>query len=142
MNKITLIRPEESINKSYSYPILINGEHVTDLSNNSEEVVTVDTDTISLQAQMGWTSSNRKEITFENSDHLKLRVTGNHFYNRVIRYLGGISFPLLAAIWILASHIPVINYGIPIFGTVLLLYLIYTLTIDKNNWLSITVANT
>lgn len=130
MNKITLVRPEESINKSYSYPILINGEHVTDLSNSSEEVLKVDANTITLQAKMGWTNSNTKEITFEDSNHFKLRVIGNRFYNHVIRYLGAIAFPLISAIWILSNHILIINYGIPVIGTALLLYLLYTLTID------------
>lgn len=141
MNKITLIRPKESVNRSYSYPILINGKHVTDLNNDSEEVLTLDDDKVTMEAKVGWAGSTPQEIDFRDTDHITLKIHGNRFYNCVVRYWGAIAFPLLATTWILANHIPTINYGIPIFGTGLLLYLVYTLTINRNNWISITEMN-
>lgn len=137
MNKITLTRPKESVNKFYSYPILINNEPVTKLANYTEEALSVNSNNVTIEATVGWAGSGSKEITFQNREHIKLQVTANNFYNKVVRYTGGIAFPSLAAIWLVANHIQGVNYGAPILGIIILLYLIYTLVIDKENWIII-----
>lgn len=135
MVQLTIKRPEESFNKSYSYPIYVNGEHITDVSNNSEQTVRVDADKISIKAKMGWSGSKRITLDGKNRNSLKVEVRGNKFYNRVVRYTGGVIFPGLAAVWAITPDSAALNYGLFVTGILILSLLVYTLTADRNSWI-------
>lgn len=137
MVHLILNRPQESVNKSHSYSIFVNDEHVADLSNNSEQTFRIDTDTVDIQARMGWSGSQKITLDAKNKDTLKVKVRGNKFYNRVIRYTGGAIFPSLAAAWIITPDSPALNYGLLAVGILILLLFIYTLTVDRNSWIII-----
>ncbi len=137
MSNVTLTRPKETVNKLNSYTILFDNDHATELKNNTKETLSTNAKKVTIEAKMGWVGSGPKEINFQNGENIKLQVTANNFYNKIIRYTGAIAFPSLAAVWYLANHIQIINYGAPILGILILLYLIYTLIIDKENWILI-----
>lgn len=133
MLEITLIRPQETINKNCAYDICTpNGEKIASLSNGERKVVQIPADVQFIQAKLQWCGSTNIPVQ-PAANGATFEVTGNLFLNR--------QMPLLGAM------IPLIALMLPGFGLdkmvviailmVFLLLLIGTLTVWKNHWLRI-----
>ncbi|MDX9696688.1 MAG: hypothetical protein RBT49_12930 [Bacteroidales bacterium] len=136
MKTLKIRRPQESINKYFSYEIFIGVNKITELKNGEEKSIEIPShlENDSLYAQLLWCGSKKINLKdFESTN--TLLVSGSELLNRRIPLLIGL-FPLIG-ISLFSRMTPLMKYiGIGILSMLLLL-LIATLTIGRDKWLKI-----
>ncbi|MEO1021937.1 MAG: hypothetical protein AAFW89_05285 [Bacteroidota bacterium] len=136
MKKITLKRPTEGFNTYCSYDILIGGKKITDLSNGEEKTIELQPHQESeiLEAKIQWCGSQSYAIS-DASETGTLLVSGNELLNRKIPLIGAL-FPL-SGILLFTGDSMLAKTIVTSVLMLVLLGIIGTLTIWKNNWLTI-----
>lgn len=135
-SNITLIRPKELSNRYFSYPIFINDEHVTDLGNNSKQIISVDTEQIDVEAQIMWCGSPTESFDLQEKEELTLPIRGNKFYN-LFTPIMGCMLPGLMGVHYLLPDTELIENGLLAITLLMLLFILYTLTLDRTAWIEI-----
>lgn len=135
MNKITLHRPEESFNKTFSYKVLVGKKYLTELKNGEQKTIEIPSDLANetLKAKIQWCGSERLELRqLYNSE--KIFISGNEFLNRKMLIIGAM-FPLIGLMLFNLNIVPK-NIGIGVF-ILFLIGITGTITLWRNKWLNI-----
>jgi|SRR6056297_2305128 len=135
MNKITLHRPEESFNKTFSYKVLVGKKYLTELKNGEQKTIEIPSDLANetLKAKIQWCGSERLELRqLYNSE--KIVISGNEFLNRKMLIIGAM-FPLIGLMLFNLNIVPK-NIGIGVF-ILFLIGITGTITLWRNKWLNI-----
>lgn len=136
MNELILNRPKEQSNKLQSYSVFVDDEQVAELKNDSQQSISVDANKITLKAKLHWCGSNSKQFTFDGKDKLTVNIQGNQFYYKMLL----VCFPFLLTFIVLPnifSDSQSIKYISISFIVLMCIYLIYSVTVNKNSWITI-----
>ena len=135
MNKITLHRPKERFNKTFSYKVLVGKKYLTELKNGEQKTIEIPSDLANetLKAKIQWCGSERLELRqLYNSE--KIVISGNEFLNRKMPIIGAM-FPLIGLMLFNLNIVPK-NIGIGVF-ILFLIGITGTITLWRNKWLNI-----
>jgi hypothetical protein len=140
MKTLKIRRPQENINKYFSYEIFIGVNKITELKNGEEKNIEIYShlENEPLYARLLWCGSKKNNLKdFESTNNII--ISGSELLNKRIPLLVGL-FPIIG-ISLFSRFTPLMKYiGIGIL-IMLLLLLIATLTIGRDKWLKIEIKD-
>ncbi len=137
MAELTLIRPEHNFpNRFTDYSIYVNGKHTLDLGKGNKKTINVDSGDATVKAKVRFWGSQNHNFNLTKDDQLKLKVSGNAFFNR----LYGI-FVLTFSVYLLLNmffdiSIP-FESSLHFISTLSIIGVIFIAIFKRNSWLSI-----
>ena len=140
MKTLKIRRPQENVNKYFSYEIFIGANKIAELKNGEEKNIEVPShlENDSLYARLLWCGSKKIDLKdFESTN--TIIISGSELLNKRIPLLVGL-FPIIG-IFLFSSLTPLMKLVGIVILSMLLLLLIATLTIGRDKWLKIESKN-
>ncbi len=136
--KIILQRPNEKFNKYTPYKVFANTTEITELKNGENKEVEINEDELNINAKLSFCGSNKIDIKELNNNDTII-IKGNYRLNRFMPFSGALAvFP---AMFIVGNYGITAKYIGTILTSIILLFIIWTMTLGKNKWLELEHKN-